>query len=313
MPTPTDADILKTDLAGLALASPVILAAGASGVLDEMAGVLDLSRVGAVVTKSITPEPRAGNQTWRVWPVGEGMLNAIGLANPGVDRFVADYAPRARSMPCPVVGSVAGFAVEDYVRVATALAGSGALAAIELNVSCPNAHGGTQFGDDPVALRELVAAVRRACPGTKLWVKLSPITSGSPGIAAFATAAVGAGADVLTLANTVPAMAIDPDTRKPVLANTTGGLSGPAVRPITMKLVYDVHRALPHTPIVALGGVRTWRDAAEYILAGASAVAMGTTLFAAPRAPLKVASGLAKWARRQGAANLSELVGRIEV
>ncbi len=320
--------LLATNLAGIPLRSPVMLAAGTAGTLDEMAGVLDLSRVGAVVTKSITRLAREGNPTWRILECKVGMLNAIGLANVGLEEFEAHIAPRVASMPTTVIGSIAGFSIDDYVAVAAAMDGVEAMPAVELNVSCPNVHGGLEFGSDPRLLRELVGAVRPALPSTRLFVKLSPVAVASPhSIADFARAAIDAGArpagpnqrpgaDALCIANTVPAMAIDVKSRRPRLANITGGLSGPAVHPIAVKLVYDAYRLVcrdTSTPIVGIGGVLTWDDAAEFILAGATAVEIGTGLFADPRIPLKVARGLERWSQKQGAANLSELVGAVRV
>lgn len=320
--------MLATDLAGLRLRNPVTLAAGTAGTLDEMGDVLDLSRVGAVVTKSVTARAREGNATWRILECKAGMLNAIGLANVGLEAFEAHVAPRIAGVPTAVVGSVAGFSIEDYVRVAGAMGEVEGIAAVELNVSCPNVREGTEFGADPRLLRELVGAVRVALPRTRLFVKLSPVAIGTPhGIADLARAAIetGAspagpnnrpGADALTIANTMPAMGIDVATRRPRLANVTGGLSGPAVHPIAVKLVYDAYRLVCRaaaTPIIGCGGVQTWDDAADMILAGASAVQMGTALFADPRSPLRVVRGLERWVRSQGAAGIGELVGGVVV
>lgn len=320
--------LLSVSLAGLPLRSPVILAAGTAGTLDEMADVLDLSRVGAVVTKSITRLAREGNPTWRILECKVGMLNAIGLANVGLDDFEAHVAPRVAEVPAAVIGSIAGFSIDDYVQVAAAMDGVPAIPAVELNVSCPNVHGGLEFGSDPRLLRELVAAVRPALPETRLFVKLSPVAVASPhGIADFARAAIDAGAqptgpnqrpgaDALCIANTVPAMAIDVRTRRPRLANITGGLSGPAVHPIAVKLVYDAHRLVCRdagVPIVGIGGVLTWEDAGEYILAGATAVEVGTGLFVDPRLPVKLGRGLERWVRAQGATSISELVGALRL
>jgi len=310
---------LETELCGLRLASPVILAAGTAGTLDEIGQVLDLSRVGAVVTKSITPEPRAGNPPWRVAPERAGMLNAIGLANPGVDAFLRDHAPRIPGLATTVIGSIAGFSIDDYARVARAFDAIEAMPAVEVNVSCPNVHGGVEFGVDPGALRELVGAVCERLASTKLLVKLSPIAVGKPGIIEVASAAIEAGADALTISNTIPAMAIDVATGRPRLGNATGGLSGPALHPIAVKLVHDVFRAVAKdagVPIVGLGGVLSWRDAAEFVLAGASAVAIGTGLFVDPRIPGRINRGLARWARRSslgGDATVGSLVGRVEL
>lgn len=315
MPHPADPS-LRTSIAGIELASPVVLAAGTAGLLDEMADALDLARVGAVVTKSITREPREGNPTWRVVPLEVGMLNAIGLANPGIDAFMADHAHRIAHVPTTVIGSVAGNTIDDYAHVASALNAIDTMPAVELNVSCPNVHGGTEFGTDPGALRELIAAVLDELTETKLFVKLSPIAVGSPSMSDIARVAIDAGADALCLANTVPAMAIDVDTRAPRLANTTGGLSGPAVHPIAVKLVHDVYRNVAReagVPLIGIGGVSGWRDAAEFILAGATAVEIGTISFANPCAAIKINQGLAKWAASEPSKSVSALVGDVRL
>lgn len=325
---------LATKLAGLELRNPVILAAGTAGYLDETADVLDLAGVGAVVTKSITALPREGNPTWRILPAEAGMLNAIGLANVGIEAFVRDVGPRLASAPTAVVGSIAGYSIDDYVRVAAAMDELPEIHAVELNVSCPNVHGGCEFGADPTLLGELIAAVRPVLCTTRLFVKLSPVAVavGGVGVVQLARAAIEGsatgsnsrvsgpngrpGADAICLANTVPAMAIDVETRKPRLANVTGGLSGPAVHPIAVKLVYDVYRQVAKatgTPIIGIGGVLRWEHAAEFILAGATAVEMGTGLFADPRSPLRVVRGLEAWVRRCGAASIGDLVGTVQV
>ena len=320
--------ILSTNLAGLSLRTPVMLAAGTAGTLDDMADALDLSRVGAIVTKSITPLPREGNATWRILPVDGGMLNAIGLANVGLATFLRDYAPRIASVPAPIIGSISGFSVDDFVAVASGFASLPAMPAVELNVSCPNVKHATEFGSSPELLAELVREVRAVLPRTRLFVKLSPIAMGPVKLADIARAAVEPpgsppngpnqrpGADALCIANTMAAMAIDVHTRRPGLANITGGLSGSAVHPIAVRLVYDVYRALARdtqTPIIGLGGVLRWEHAAEFILAGATAVEIGTGLFVDPRSPIKVAKGLATWARAQGARCVSDLTGAVKV
>jgi dihydroorotate dehydrogenase (NAD+) catalytic subunit len=327
-PVKTDDPILAVDLAGLKLRNPVMLAAGTAGTLDEMADVMDLSRVGAVVTKSITLLPREGNQTWRIVPSKAGMLNAIGLANIGLDEFLSSVAPRITSVPTAVIGSIAGFSVDDYVRVAAAMDDLETLRAVELNVSCPNVHGGTEFGADAGLLRGLIGAVRPVLKNTRLLVKLSPVAVSAPGntMVDLARAAIeGAGrpdgpnqrpgADALCISNTMPAMAIDVRTRRPVLANVTGGLSGPAIHPIVVRLIHLVYQQVAKpagVPIVGIGGVLSWDDAAEFVLAGASAVQMGTALFADPRAPARVARGLASWAKEQKS-TLAGLVGGVRL
>lgn len=305
---------LSVELAGIPLASPVILAAGTAGYSDELADVLDLSRVGAVVCKSITREPRDGNATWRLWPAKAGMLNAIGLANPGIEAFMADIAPGLAKLPTVLFGSIAGTKIEDYAHVARHLETVPEMPAVEVNVSCPNVHGGTEFGVDPVALSELVSAVRAELKRTKLIVKLSPIAVGQPGLVAIARAAIEAGADALTIANTVPAMAIDVRTRRPVLSNVTGGLSGPAVHPVAVRLVHEVYRGVAREagiPIIGAGGVFAWDDAAEMILAGASAIQVGTALFADPRAPVKINRGLSRWLNTHRARSVKDLTGQV--
>lgn len=319
---------LETNLAGLLLRNPVLMAAGTCGYLDEMADALDLSKVAGLVTKSITPLPRDGNPTWRIIETRGGMMNAIGLANVGVEAFARDFGARVKDVPCAVIGSIAGFSVDDYVAVAAAMDRIDGFEAVELNVSCPNVKHGTEFGTDEKLLRELVGAVRGVLTRTRLFVKLSPVAVGQPGIVALARAAIEGvggiaagpnsrpGADAICLANTTPAMAIDVRTRLPRLANVTGGLSGPAVHQVAVKLVHDAYRGVARatsTPIIGIGGVMGWEDAAELILAGASAVQMGTALFVDPRAPLKVIRGLSTWVRDQRAASIGELVGTVRL
>ena len=304
---------LAVTVAGVPLRNPVLLAAGTAGYLDETADVLDLSRVGGVVTKSITARPRGGNKTWRIIECRAGMLNAIGLANVGKDVFEREIAPRVAAVPTTVIGSISGFSIEDYVSVAAMFEGVDAVPAVELNLSCPNVSGGMEFGAAPGPARDLIGAVRAVASRLKLWVKLSPRTAD---IVAVARACVDAGADALTIGNTYPAMAIDVETREPRLSRVTGGLSGPAIHPIAVRLVHEVHRAVTKssgTPIIGVGGVMTWEDAAEFILAGASAVEMGTAIFADPAAPARVVRGLEKWARRQGCASITQLVGAVRL
>lgn len=328
------------DLSGLSLSTPVILAAGTSGYVDELADVTDLSPaggVGTIVTKSITREPREGNATWRIIEHRAGMMNAIGLANVGLVRFKSEIVPRIeRFVSTPgapaIIGSISGFSVDDYIAVAAAMDEVDAIPAVEVNVSCPNVKHGCEFGAEPGLLRELIAAIRPVLKKTRLFVKISPAVMGyaSPGesgVVAICRAAIESGAvpsgpnqrpgaDAMVIANTVPAMAIDVRTREPRLSNVTGGLSGPAIHPIAVKLVHDAYRGIckqTQTPIVGLGGVMNWEDAAEFVLAGASAVGIGTALFVDPRAPKKVAQGLSKWVESQGAKNISELVGSVKL
>lgn len=319
--------ILRTDLAGLTLRNPVILAAGTAGYLDEFQDAVDLGKVGAVIGKSITRLPREGHETWRIIESDAGMLNAVGLANMGVEAWARDLAPtiatRAARIGMSPFGSISGFSIDEYVEVARVMDGVPGLGAIEINVSCPNVHTGTSFGESPELLRDLVGELRGVMTRTRMIVKISPLVFGPlMEIARGAIEGRGVpggpngrpGADVLCVSNTMPAMAIDVETRKPRLSNVTGGLSGPAIHPIAVRLVHQVYTGVARdagVPLIGLGGVLKWQHAAEFILAGATAVGMGTALFVDPRSPIKVAKGLAAWARRQGAGSVGEMVGKM--
>jgi dihydroorotate dehydrogenase (NAD+) catalytic subunit len=304
---------MTVSLAGVELRNPIIAAAGTCGYVEELPGVLDTSCLGAIVTKSITREEREGNAPWRIIDLPMAMLNAIGLANVGLDRFVREKLPGVRSVKTVVIGSIAGHGVDDYVAVAAAFDESGVLPLVELNVSCPNTADGLQFGEHPDKLKELLRQVRPVLRRTKMIVKLSPNVGD---ITAMARAAIEAGADALTLINTIAAMAIDPETREPRLSRGSGGLSGPAIHPIAVRMVHEVYRNVAKAagiPIIGLGGVMRWQDAAELILAGATAVGMGTALFVDPQSPRSVARGLERWVARQGCASVRELVGQVKM
>ncbi len=324
MSIPNVTEYLSTDLAGMRLRTPVMMAAGTAGTLDEYADVVDLSKVGAIVTKSITAEPRAGNATWRIVPTTHGMLNAIGLANVGLAGFVREYAPRVAGVPTTVIGSVSEFSIDGYVRVAATFETIPGIVGVELNVSCPNVNHGCEFGLDVTLLSELVRNVRSVLRTRRLLIKLSPAVMGLPGgVTAAVRAAIEPGgqpggpnsrpgADVVCLANTVPAMAIDVQTRQPRLSRGGGGLSGPGIKPIAVRLVHDAYKGIckdTGTPIVGIGGVLTWEDAAEFMIAGASAVEVGTGLFVDPRCPVKIAKGLEKWGKSQGFASIAGATG----
>jgi dihydroorotate dehydrogenase (NAD+) catalytic subunit len=305
---------LTVKLAGVELSNPIVAAAGTCGYVDELADVLHPSKLGAVVTKSITREPCEGHPPWRLIEVPGGMLNAVGLANVGLERFLAEKLPAASGLGTVVIGSIAGNSIDDYREVAAAFDAQAHLPVVELNVSCPNTGDGLVFGEDPGRLRELLGEVRPVLADTRMLVKLSPNVGD---ITTMAEAAVESGADGLTLINTVAALAIDVESRGYRLsaaADGGGGLSGPAIHPIAVRMVHEVYRSVAGpagVPLVGLGGVMTWRDAAELILAGASAVGMGTALFVDPRSPIKVLKGLTRWVQRQGCAGLSELVGQV--
>ena len=310
-PTQTDLD-LAVDLAGLRLANPLMTASGTCGYADEYADFVDLSRFGAFVTKSITPEPRKGNAPHRIVETRAGMLNAIGLANVGHQAFVRDKLPRLAAMRDTgprVIVNVAGHSVEEYVRVAGDLAPRDVVDAIELNVSCPNVKDGLTFGTDAKLLRELVTEVAAATRGhARLIVKLSPNVGD---ITVTARAAIEGGADILSLINTYTAMAIDVNTRRPRLANGTGGLSGPAIRPVAVRNVHQVHTALPDVPIIGTGGVRTIEDVIEMVRAGASLVAVGTATFVDPFTARDLVRELRTWLAARSHTSVAELRGSV--
>ncbi len=305
---------LSVELCGIGLRNPIVAAAGTCGYVTELADVLAPAWLGALVTKSITREPREGHPPWRLVEVPRGMLNAVGLANVGLERFLAQKLAGADRIDTVVIGSIAGNSVEQYIAVAAAFDAEDRLPIVELNVSCPNTGDGLVFGEDPGALRALLAEIRPVLTRTKMLVKLSPNVGD---ITAMAASAVEGGADGLTLINTISAMAIDVERRTPRLGGgaDAGGLSGPAIHPVAVRMVHDVYRAVARpagVPLVGLGGVMTWTDAAELILAGATAVGMGTALFVDPRSPVAVVKGLRRWVRRQGCGSITELIGRVD-
>ena len=300
---------LATDLVGLALRSPVLTASGTCGYGPEYADILDYRRLGGFTTKSVTLEERPGNEPQRLVEVRAGLLNAIGLANVGLKRFLAEKIPFIRTMPTTVLVNVAGHRIEEYVEVAAALDQQECVAGIELNVSCPNVADGLMFGTDPRLLRRLVAAVRDVLKRARLVVKLSPNVTD---IADLARAALDGGAQILSLVNTYLGMSIDIRTWKPMLANATGGLSGPAIKPLALFSVHRVYRQVARAagvPIIGMGGIQNAEDAIEFFLAGASAVAVGTALFVDPTAPIKIADGLAEYVSARGLDQVSHLTG----
>ena len=304
---------MTVSLSDVQLRNPLITAAGTCGYGAELSDVFDVSRLGAVTTKSITAQPRGGNDPMRMVGLPAGLLNAVGLANVGLDRFLQDKMPAAAAMQTVVIGSIAGHSIDEYVDVAAAFDAIPELPLVELNVSCPNTGDGLQFGASPAALRPLLDAVRPVLKRTRLIVKLSPNVGD---LRPLAELAIEAGADALTLINTMTGLAIDPGTRRSRLAAGCGGLSGAAIHPIAVRMVHEVWHDVARAagiPIIGLGGVSTWRDAAELVLAGASAIGMGTTLFVNPRRPGKVLRGLERWVTQQGCASITELVGAYDV
>ncbi len=304
---------LAVDIAHVRLATPVLMASGTCGYGEEYADVVDYRLLGGLITKSVTREPRAGNPPPRIAEVEAGILNAIGLANVGLERFVAEKLPFIEQMPTRVFVNVAGHSIDDYVTVARRLDQYECIAGIELNVSCPNVADGLTFGTDAGLLEQLVRAVKGELRRGVLIVKLSPNVTD---ITATAHAAIAGGADCLSLTNTFIGMEIDIDARRPVLANVTGGLSGPAIRPLALYQVHRVYREVAGpagVPIIGMGGITSARDALAFMLAGATAVAVGTALFIDPAAPLKIAAGIGAYLDRHGLPDVAALTGRLEL
>jgi len=303
-------DLLAVDVAGIRFQNPVVLASGTAAYGREIAGVIDLDALGGIVTKAVSTRPRNGAPPLRVVDAAGGMLNAIGLANPGVVSvrehdlpWLAKNLKRAR-----VLVNVVGDVVEDYAAVISTLAGAGGIDGFELNVSCPNTKaGGVEFGADPRALREVVSSARAATE-LPIFVKLSPALAD---IAAAAAIAVDAGADAITLVNTLPALVIDVERRRPALGFGTGGLSGAALLPVGVRATWLVHGAVD-VPIMGVGGISRGTDAVQYLLAGASLVGMGTAALRDPRAPERVVRELESWCRAHDVRAVRDLTGTLE-
>ena len=301
---------MKVCLAGLELVNPVIAASGTFGYGIEFEEIVSLERIGGFVTKGISLEPMAGHAAPRVVQTAAGMLNAIGLQNVGVEDYLARKLPPLRHYPlCKVIVNVFGYTVGEYIGVIERLNQAEGIAAYELNVSCPNVHaGGMAFGADPGSLEYLVSRAKSASR-RPLIVKLSPnVTS----IANMARIAADAGADAVSLTNTFLAMSIDAETRRPRLSNVTGGLSGPAIKPIALRMVYETARAVT-IPILGMGGIVTPEDAVEFLLAGATAVQVGTASYADPRATERLAQGLESWCRSHQVERVASLTGALEI
>jgi dihydroorotate dehydrogenase (NAD+) catalytic subunit len=299
----------RTALGPLELRTPIVTASGTFGYGMEYAGLVDFSRIGAVTTKGITLEPRPGNADPRICETPSGMLNAIGLENPGVEAFIAERLPWLAERGVAVIANINGATLEEYAALAARIDGCPGIVALEVNISCPNVErGGLEFGREPAMTERVVRAVREAA-ALPVAVKLSPnVTS----IVEIAQAAVAGGADILSLINTLLGMSIDIVRRRPRIAHGTGGLSGPAIKPVAVRMVWEVHCALPQVPLIGMGGIMTGADAIEFILAGASAVGVGTASFVEPNAAGEVLDGMVRYAERVGAATIAELVGTLQ-
>ncbi|MBI2422876.1 MAG: dihydroorotate dehydrogenase [Candidatus Hydrogenedentes bacterium] len=305
---------LQVNVGGLLMKNPVTVGSGTFAYGQEYDRYFDVSRLGAVTTKSLSLKPRAGNKPPRLVETPSGMLNAIGLQNVGIDVYLREKAPWLRNKGCTIIGNIYGYSPEEYAELARRLEAEGAADAIEANLSCPNVHdartarGCTLVAQDPQQVTAYTQAIRAATK-LPLFIKLTPNVLD---IAEPALAAEAAGADGIAIINTLLGMGIDPETRRPILSNIVGGLSGPAIRPVAVKMVWDVAKVVK-IPIIGMGGICTAADALQFILAGATAVAVGSYSFRQPDASMKVIEGLAEYCERHSVANITELIGAMKV
>jgi dihydroorotate dehydrogenase (NAD+) catalytic subunit len=299
---------LRVSIGSIHLKNPIIAASGTFGYGIEFADLVDLNRLGGIVTKGLSAKPMAGNPALRMVETPSGIINSIGLQNVGVRAFVAEKLPQLRKFDTAIVANVFGHSIADYVEVIRVLEDTDGLAAYELNISCPNVErGGAEYGTDPKLAAEVVSAARKACR-RPLWVKLSPVVGF---IGLIAKVAENEGADAVTIANSYPALCIDTHTRRSRLGSTTGGLSGAGIKPITVRLVYEAARVI-NIPILGLGGIDSPQDVAEYMVAGASAVQVGTAHFADPRASERLVGGLEEWCREENLHEINSLRGSLK-
>ena len=300
---------LAVKLGGLTLKNPVMTASGTFGYGPEYADLVDLDKLGAVVVKGIMVDPWDGNATPRMLEVKGGLLNAIGLQSPGIEKFITDYMPFFDTVDVPLIVNIWGRTIHEYADVAARLSDQPRVGALELNISCPNIkNGGLAFGTDPDTARTVIEAVRAVYKGT-LITKLAPNV---PDISLFARVSEDAGSDAVSLINTIPAMAIDVKTRRPVLANVTGGLSGPAIHSVAVKLVWEAAKAVS-IPVIGMGGITNAYEALEFLIAGASAVAVGTANFTDPSTSLSVIQGIEQYMADEGFASMTDLVGSLVI
>jgi dihydroorotate dehydrogenase (NAD+) catalytic subunit len=299
---------IAVKIGGLALQNPVMTASGTFGYAREFDALLDLNRLGAIIVKGLALKPVKGNPPPRIVETACGMLNAIGLENVGIDAFETDKMPFLRTLQPPIIANIYGTMIEEYAALAERIDAIEGVAAVEVNVSCPNVKaGGVVFGVDPLAAERVVQAVRKKTRKTVI-VKLSPNVTD---ITAIARSAEAAGADALSLINTITGMAIDIEARRPRLANITGGLSGPAIKPVALRMVWQVARAVK-VPVIGIGGIMRAEDAIEFLIAGAAAVQIGTANFVNPRTALDVITGIERYLERHGIKDIADLVGTLE-
>jgi dihydroorotate dehydrogenase (NAD+) catalytic subunit len=309
VPSNVPAPPLAVEFCGTLLRNPILAASGTFAYGVELAQIVDLEQLGGIVVKGLSRDPMPGNRSPRLWETESGMMNSVGLQNIGVRAFVSDKLPHLRQSRTAIFANVFGYAVDDYVEVIRVLEGAEGLAGYELNVSCPNTkHGGIFFSNDPVLLGEVVTAARKVSR-RPLLVKLSPNVTA---IAPLAKVAEESGADALSLVNTVVSLAIDARTRRPRIGNNYGGLSGPAIKPIALRFVYEAAQAVK-IPIAGLGGIATGEDAAEFLIAGASVVQVGTASFWDPTSPARIARELGDFLRQEGIGHASDLTGTLKL
>ena len=300
---------MSVELAGIKMRNPVMTASGTFGYGAEFADYLDLESIGAMITKGLSLKPKAGNDTPRIVETPGGMLNAIGLQNVGIDAFIQQKLPYLKDVNTPVIVNLYGNTLEEYGEVASRLDGLPGVAGVEVNISCPNVkQGGIVFGTDPCAAQDVVCLVKKNT-SKPLIVKLSPNVTD---VVLMAKACADAGADALSLINTLTGMAIDLDRRRPVLANVTGGLSGPAIKPVALRMVWQVARCVK-LPIIGIGGIMNGRDALEFMLAGASAVQVGTASFLDPGAAQRIANEMEQYLIERKIESVSSLIGALEL
>jgi dihydroorotate dehydrogenase (NAD+) catalytic subunit len=298
---------LTVQLGRLALPNPILVASGTFGYAREMAGLVDLARLGGILPKTITQEPRAGNAPWRTIETASGMLNSIGLDNDGIEAFVAHHLPYLSSLNVPIIVSIAGRTHDEFVAMTRRLAALAGIAATELNISCPNVSGGVDFGTDPAMCERLVTDCR-AATATPIIAKLTPNVTSIPTMARGAEAG---GADAISLINTCLGMAIDWRRRRPMLGNGMGGLSGPAIKPIALRAVFQAAQAVK-TPLIGIGGIATIDDVMEFLVAGATAVQLGTVNFYNPKASMELLDALPAALAEAGVSRVADVVGTLK-
>lgn len=298
---------LSISLGRLQLTNPVLVASGTFGYAREMASIVDIARLGGIIPKTVTQKPRIGNPPPRTAETASGMLNAIGLDNDGIEHFILHHLPYLRTLPTAIIANIAGKNEAEFVEMAELLGREAGLAGLELNLSCPNVAGGVDFATDPDVTRRVVEQVRAVCP-LPLIAKLTPNVTQ---IVPIARAAAEAGADAVSLVNTFIGMAIDWHKRRPILGNITGGLSGPAIKPLALRLVWQVARNVK-VPIIGVGGISSLNDVMEFLVAGASAVQLGTVNFYDPTAAVRVVNGLPAALEQLGASSVRDVVGTLK-